>query len=167
MNCQQKINKIAHYCNFSRFFFKPCVKEVTVAAVLSFSSTYSRSLDQGITFFLLFVLQSSISNAICDLVLQLFRKSINMSFRQNGTISFQYFNIVSEVHGSTLPSIGSQFIFLKLDGVIRSRGGTTRKITILFNSCYKQQQNCQNLALLSVTKLVSFLCRTLYICPFS
>ena len=22
MNCQQKINKIAHYCNFSRFFFQ-------------------------------------------------------------------------------------------------------------------------------------------------
>ena len=34
----------------------------------------------------LFVLQRGISNAICDLVLQLFREDIGISFRQYGAI---------------------------------------------------------------------------------
>ena len=88
-----KINKIAHYCNVSRiYFFILYVKEAVVAAAFIFELNIFQIFAprNGILFCLLFVLQSGISNAICDLVLQLFREGIKISFRQYGAIPVQY-----------------------------------------------------------------------------
>ena len=65
-------NKIAHYCNFSRIsFFRLCVKEIVVAATFMFELNIFQIFGprNDILFCPLFVLQSGISNVICDLVL--------------------------------------------------------------------------------------------------
>ena len=66
-----------------------------------------------ILFCLLVVLQRGISNAICDLVLQLFSEGINISFRLDGAIPFHYLKTIVPVHSSTLRSTGSQFILFQ------------------------------------------------------
>ena len=65
-----------------------------------------------------YLINDGMSNAICDLVLQLFSEGIMISFRQDGVIPFQYLKTVAEVQSSTLCSTRSQFIFLKWDGFI-------------------------------------------------
>ena len=82
-----KKNKIAHSCNFLKVSsFKRCVKEAVVAAVFMFEFNLFQifglrndiffcsliGLGYDIFFCSLIVLQSGISNTICDLVLLLF-----------------------------------------------------------------------------------------------
>ena len=80
----KKINKIAYSCNLLRTsFFKRCVKEDVVATVFMFELTLFQIFGpkNDIPFCPLIVLQRDISNAICDLVLYLFREGMNISFR--------------------------------------------------------------------------------------
>lgn len=61
-----------------------------------------------LTYCPLFVLKSSLSNAICILVLWSFREGINISFMKDGTIPSQHFlKTAVEVHSSTLHSTRS------------------------------------------------------------
>ena len=55
----------------------------------------------------LFVLQNGIFNAICDLVLLLFREGIDISVRLDGAIPFQHFNMVVEVHSGSYIALRS------------------------------------------------------------
>ena len=126
----KKINKIAHSYNLLRIsFFRQCVKEDVVAAVFMFELILFQIFGprNGILFCPLIFLQRAISNAIFDLVLQLFSEGINISFRQDSAIRFQYLKTVVEVHSSTLRSTGSQFIFLKWDGLYEHEAGAPSK----------------------------------------
>ena len=80
----KKINKIDHSCNLLRIsLLKRCVKQDVVAGVFMFELTLFQIFvpRDDILFYPLFVLQRGISNAIYDLVLQLFSEDINISFR--------------------------------------------------------------------------------------
>ena len=77
----KKINKIADSWNLSRIsFFKRCVKEDVVAAVFMFELTLFQIFGprNDLLFCLLVVLQRGISDAFCDLVLQLFSEGIHI-----------------------------------------------------------------------------------------
>ena len=79
-----KINKLTHYCNFPRVsFFKTCVKEAVVVAILMFEVNLLRIFEpkNDIHFCPLLALQNDIFNVICNLVLYLFREGIKMLFR--------------------------------------------------------------------------------------
>ena len=81
-------------------FFKWHVKEQNlVVAVFMFKLNLFRIFcpRNCIPFCPLIVLQSGICNAICDLVLELFSEGINISFRYDGTIPFQYLETVVEI----------------------------------------------------------------------
>ena len=62
---------------------KPFAKEAVVAAVFMFDLNLFQIFRprSHIIFCLLFVLQSGVSNDICDLVFYLFSKGINIPFR--------------------------------------------------------------------------------------
>ena len=79
-----------------------------VAAIFIFELTLFQIFGprNDILFCPLIVLQRGISNAMCDLVLSLFSESINISFRYDGAIPFQYLKTVVVVHSSTLRSTG-------------------------------------------------------------
>ena len=120
-NNNKKINKIAHSCNLLIIsFLKRCVKEDVVAAVFIFELILFQIFcpRNDILFCPLIALQRSISNAICDLVLQLFSEGMNISFRWDGAIPFHYLKVAVAVYSSSLRSNGSQFTFLKWDGFI-------------------------------------------------
>ena len=81
------------------------MKEDVVAAVIF-------GPRNDILFCPLIVLQSGISNAICNLVLRLFSEGINI-FRYDGAIPLPYLKMVMEVHSSTLHTSRNQFISLE------------------------------------------------------
>ena len=56
----------------------------------------------------------------------------NISFGYDGAIPFQYLKTVVEVHSFTIRSTGRQFIFLKWDGFIGVRGGSSKQKSIHF-----------------------------------
>ena len=68
------------------------MKEAVVAAAFMFELNIFQifSPRNDMLFYLIFVLQSGISNAICDLVLKLFRRGIKISLRQYGAIPVRY-----------------------------------------------------------------------------
>ena len=70
-----------------------------------------------------FVFRRGISNATCDIVLYLQSEGLNISWIYPGTIPFQYLKTVFAIQYSTLSLTGSQFIFLKWDGLIWDLGG--------------------------------------------
>ena len=91
-----KINKLTHYCNSSQIsFFKPCMKETIVAAVFIFELIRDLWIKKYLFFWPLFVLRKGISGAICNLVLQLLKESMNKLLRQDGVLS-QYLKKVAE-----------------------------------------------------------------------
>ena len=68
------------------------MKEAVVAAAFMFELNIFQIFAprNDILFCPLFVLQSGIYNAICDLVLQVFIEVMKISFRQCGAITVQY-----------------------------------------------------------------------------
>ena len=114
---------------FQEFLFANSAwRKLELRRLLCLSSTYSSSLDQEMTYFFcpLFVLQSGISNVICDLVLLIFREGIKNIISAVWCCSFPVFTVV-EVHSSALRSTGSQFVFLKCDGLIWPGGGSPKQ----------------------------------------
>ena len=115
-----KSTRSMKYCNCSGISFsKSCVKKAASVAAFTvgfdlfqiFGPRNDRLFSPS------FVLQSCLSNKICDLVLQLFREEINMPFRYDDAIPFQNLKTSVEVHSSTLPSTEGQFIFRKWDRI--------------------------------------------------
>ena len=114
----QKSVRSMNYRNSSIIsFLEPCVKETAIVAffMVELDFFYIFGPRNDTLFFPLFVLQSGISNTICDLALQLFTEGIIMWFRYDDAIPFQNLKTSVEVHSSTLPSTGGQFIFPKWD----------------------------------------------------
>ena len=74
-----------------------------------------------------FIFRRGMSNAICNLVLYLQSKGLNISWIYPGTIPFQYIKTVFAVQYSTLSLTGSQFVFLKWDESIWDLGGKFRQ----------------------------------------
>ena len=78
-------------------------------------------------FCLVFVFRRGMSNAICDLVLYLQSKDLNILWIYPGTIPFHYLKTVFTIQYSTLSLSRSQVIFLKCDGLIWDLGGKFRQ----------------------------------------
>ena len=70
-----------------------------------------------------FSFRKGMSNAIYDLLLCLQSEGLNISWIYPGTIPFQYLKTVFATQYSTMSLTGSQFIFLKRDGLIGDLGG--------------------------------------------
>ena len=132
----KKTGKIALSCNLRRIsFFKRCVKAVAAVFMFLFQIFGPRN---GIFFCPLIVLQSGISNVICDLVLWLFTEGINISFRQDDAIPCQYLKTIV-VHSYTLRSTRSLSIFLKWDGFLSWVYATRRELQAKTYALYFEQ----------------------------
>ena len=74
-----------------------------------------------------FVFRRGLSSVICDFVLYLQSKGLNISWIYSGRIPFQYLKPVFPIQYSTVSLTGRQFIFRKWDGLIWELGGKLRQ----------------------------------------
>ena len=102
---------------FQEFFFRLCVKKAVVALLLCLSLTYSRSLHQEMTYFLVLYLFYKEVYPMPSVILcySYLEKTKEYHLGSMG-LSCPVFTVV-EVHSSTLRSTGRQFIFLKCEGL--------------------------------------------------
>ena len=102
---------------FQEFFFRLCVKKAVGALLLCLSLTYSRSLHQEMTYFLVLYLFYKEVYPMPSVILcySYLEKTQEYHLGSMG-LSCPVFTVV-EVHSSTLRSTGRQFIFLKCEGL--------------------------------------------------
>ena len=117
-------------CRWSKIFFLiTCIKEDDVLTFLILGSILDHIFGSKKDKFFcpVFVFHRGMSNAIGDLVLYLQSECLNISWIYPGTIPFQYLKTVFAIRDSTLSLTGSQFTFLKWDGLIWDLGGKFRQ----------------------------------------
>ena len=111
------------------FFLIECIKEGNVLTFLILGPILDHIFGpkKDKLFCPVFVFRRSMSNAICDLVLYLQSGGLSISWIYPVTIPLQYLKMVLAIQYSTLSLTGSQFIFLKWDGLIWDLGGKVRQ----------------------------------------
>ena len=120
-----QINKI--------FFFRACIKKDGILAFLILGFIFDHVFGPKnnklihLRIISVFVFRKGMSYVICDFVLYLQVEALNISWIYPSTIQFQLLKTVFVIQYSTLSLGGSEFIFLKCDGLIWDIGGKFRQ----------------------------------------